>query len=654
MKTKLTLLAVLFVLILLAIPAFPLSLVQPSHASGAPSGVMRMTLVGKPESFNQLTAAPGCISCWRIMELEYAFGLPVRPDGSNNTKAALFDWIKTNSNATVWDFNIRPAAKWSDGVPINSTDITFSFGFQSHYIFGTASDFLGLGNNVVSVTSVNSSETEFKLNATEPNFGFNLAAQSYYTPVPAHIWEGQNYSSISNFAQDVTSGPFYHLSYDGGTNLVLKANPYYWNGPGLSQIDVNFVSQSTQGPTVLQGNQTDLAQVDPDFVSGFVGNSNYGINVEPDRGILYMEYNISETPFSTTAFRQAMAYAINTSSIVQSVYKGYATPGILGEGTIPPSATTYHNPNTAQYPYNVTAAKKLLSSAGYTWDSSGNLHYPNGTAVTFKIYTDSDVTTDFQTAQRVSTFLSGIGMQTQVVSESLSTIAGDYTSGTGDIRSQLVIASNTSPIFGLGFLDIEPGYNIYFPWFVTQPHWILPASAENDFNGNTSIVTSSTNTTQVKQAVRAIDLLNSQYLPIVVLGYPDTIWVYRTSNFAGFPSNSSAGGFDMGAISLDPSTFAQLAYVQGGTSTSSSSSSSSVTTTSSGSVSSTSSSSNTSSSVVATTSSSAIASTSSSPGVSTTTLALVGVIIVVIIVIGAAFGMRRRPRGPPAEPSPQV
>jgi ABC-type transport system substrate-binding protein len=624
------------VALVLTILVSPALTTLPSKVSSTtpPAGtVMRMTLVGKPESLNQLTASPGCISCWRLMELEYAFGMPVKPDGSNYSQAGVFDWIKTNSNATVWDFNIRPGAMWSDGKPITSADINFSFGFGSGYIFGTPADFIGLSTDVTGVSVVNSSETQFVLNTTEPNFGLSLAAQFYYTPVPEHIWAGQNFSANPNFNQSVTSGPFYHESYDGGTDLILKANPYYWNGPDISQIDVNFITQSSQGPTLLQGNQTDLAQVDPDFVSGFLNNSHFGVNVEPDRGILYLEYNITESPFNDTAFRQAMAYGINTSGIVQTVYKGYATPGIDGMGTIPPSASEWHNPNTVQYQYNVTQAKNVLKNDGYTWDSSGNLHYPNGTAVTFKIYADSDVTTDFQTAQQVSNYLNALGMQTTVVSESLSTIAGDYTSGTGDIRSQLVVASNTSPIFGLGFLDIEPGYNIYFPWFTTQPNWILPASAGADFNGNTSIVSSSTNQAQVQQAVRNIDMLNSQYLPLIVLGYPDTIWVYRTDHLTGFPSMNSVTGFDMGAISLDPATFANISYVPSPTSTTSPTTTVPTTTVSSNSSTTTSS------------------STSSGSNTSLEILAAVLVIIVVGAVAVTATRMRRS-RAPPAEPSP--
>jgi len=34
------------------------------------------------------------------------------------------------------------------------------------------------------------------------------------------------------------------LSYNYGSELILKANPYYWDGPRISEIDVPFVSNS--------------------------------------------------------------------------------------------------------------------------------------------------------------------------------------------------------------------------------------------------------------------------------------------------------------------------------------------------------------------------------------------------------------------------
>ncbi len=157
--------------------------------------------------------------------------------------------MTSNSNATIWYFNIGPDAKWSDGKAITSADVNFTFGLTSGYIMGTSADFLGLEPTWFGSMNSTDSETEFVLNASEPDFGPLLAAQSYYAIVPEHVWSGTNFTNSPNFGQDVTSGPFYHLAYNGGNDLILKANPYYWNSPGISEIDITFVAQSSQAPT---------------------------------------------------------------------------------------------------------------------------------------------------------------------------------------------------------------------------------------------------------------------------------------------------------------------------------------------------------------------------------------------------------------------
>ena len=63
--------------------------------------------------------------------------MPVQPNGALYPQAGLFDWMTSNSNATIWYFNIGPDAKWSDGKAITSADVNFTFGLTSGYIMET-------------------------------------------------------------------------------------------------------------------------------------------------------------------------------------------------------------------------------------------------------------------------------------------------------------------------------------------------------------------------------------------------------------------------------------------------------------------------------------------------------------------------------------
>jgi ABC-type transport system substrate-binding protein len=552
--------AILVLAILLAPSAFQGSgLFDSNAASPSPSGVLNLTIVGKPYSLNQRIASLVCSSCWQIISLENAFGMPVFQNGSLNTQAGLFDWITTNSNASVWDFNIRPNARWSDDASITSADIVFTFGLSSRYLIGTPYDYLHFSSLIQNVSEVNASETQFVLNETRADFGQLLSSQYYFAPIPEHVWTTKDFNSDNNFAQDVSSGPYYHLNYTRGPNLVLAPNPYYWNGPGLDEINVTFVNSSSDAASMLLSNHSDVAQIAAENVSSFVGNPDFAVRSELDRSLLYMEYDVTQWPFNNTDFRQALAYAINTSSIAQDVYAGYATPGGEAPGTIPPSSTLWHNASDPTYSYSVTLAKQLLSSAGYTWSSSNSLLYPNGTSVSFKIYTDTDVSTDPAAAEMVAQNLKALGISVSVVPTSLANITADYYLGVGDIKSQIVIASSDSSIFGVGPLDIRPGYDVYFPWLTPRAHWLMPVSADSQYLTYSRIVNSTTNATEVESAVKSIDSLNARYLPMIVLAYPYDLWVYRIgTQIGGFPGANSSDGFGMGNSNLDPVTFSGL------------------------------------------------------------------------------------------------
>ena len=53
--------------------------------------------------------------------------------------------------------------------------------------------------------------------------------------------------------------------------------------------------------------------------------------------------------------------------------KGFAVPA---DSYVSVAIDYWHNPNLPKYNFNIEAAKKVLSDAGYTWDSNGRLMLP--------------------------------------------------------------------------------------------------------------------------------------------------------------------------------------------------------------------------------------------------------------------------------------
>ena len=133
-------------------------------ASASAIPPLRLALSGQPADLNPITASHGCQTCWQIISLEYSYGLPVLQNGSAEPQGGLFDWIGSNANASVWDFNIRNGAKWSDGVAVNASDVLFTYDVLEGFYTGRYLNFLNLSATISSIVILNSSETEFTLN----------------------------------------------------------------------------------------------------------------------------------------------------------------------------------------------------------------------------------------------------------------------------------------------------------------------------------------------------------------------------------------------------------------------------------------------------------------------------------------------------------
>jgi ABC-type transport system substrate-binding protein len=611
-------------------------------SAAAPSNsVLTMTLIGSPDSLNPLTAPSDCRTCWQIISLEYAYGLSELPNGSSNLGASLFDTITISPNATVWNFNIRPNATWSDKIPINSTDVVFTFDeVNNSGIYQSA--MAGLFSNVKSVQTLNDTDTQFVLKTSDSTFGYLLFSQYFFPILPEHVWSANTTSFFSSdyFGQDVTSGPFYHAEYNGGGSLMLDANRYYWGAHGPSQIEIFFVTDSSQAAYSVKSFQSDLAEIDPPQVSEFSNNASFSVVAEPDRAMTYMEYNVSQVPFNNPAFREALAYLVNTSAISQTLYEGYATPGYLGRGMIPPSEATWHNSSTLQYSYSVSTANQTLHNANFSF-SNNKWYTPNGTPISITIFTDSNNTNDNATAEMVAQDLAKLDFNASVVIYPTNELTAAYETGVGGVSLGIVIETATNPVFGLGFLDVQPAYDTYYPWNVAEPAWITPQQYNSQYESLLSIADGSTSGSNVQSAIQLMDGLNSQYLPIIVLNYPDTVWVYGNFQATGFAFSNSASSIDMGYNFLNPAAFSALTC--SGNCTTITITSLSIPTRLPTSTATTTNSISTSN----TTATSTPGSTVSNGGASDVDLAASIVVVLVLIALGTAYSRTHKPKPPP-------
>src|SRR5579875_148828 len=625
--TALFTLIILFSMFLSSAPAITSAQSTSSSSSCSSSDAFRFTMFGGvPSGFNHLTAnIPGSATYYIEYQTLYP---PQNPAGQQDWTHTVLDWFTTNSNYTVWTLNVKPGLKWSDGTNVTAHDILNTMG--PGFAFNPAYDFVNAHTEVKQEFAQNASTAVYVLNQSDAHF-----LEKISDPVFTGIFPNQATSYGPNFTgvgiNTIGSGPFYVSNYTSGqTQAVLLRNPYYNPTPGPCEVIVTYVETTSNSPTLLQSGQSDLALVDSADVHSLLQNPNLHLAAVPGHYETHLDYNVTWYPYNMTAFRQALVYAINQSAILQQAFSGYGTTAYNGQGNIPPISSSY-SAHQMNYTYNTTEALNLLKSIKFTQDSSGTLHYPNGTAVTLNLFADTSLSSDPTTANIIQTDLAKIGITVNVHTVGLGAEIGGSYANVGNEQHSMLLLTGPGSSPGSPYLDAQPGWLSNQVPFVPGSSWEWPPSVENEFKGNSSLVDSTNNATVIQQALDNIQMIDSVNLPFITLAYPDETWVYSTQRWTNW--GTGLGAILITSVMLNYTTLVNLRLASG-----SSSSSSSSTTASGTSPPATTGTTQTSSLTTSSTGS------SGSGSGSNTTYLYAGVAIVIIIIVAAAayLGFRRR------------
>jgi ABC-type transport system substrate-binding protein len=162
----------------------------------------------------------------------------------------------------------------------------------------------------------------------------------------------------------VGTGPFRFERWDRGREIVLSANPEYFDGPPrLSRLVYR----------IFPGGQLD--RVYEEFVKGHLEDTqppaqNYRRAIVADHHIYvrrpmfsvrFYGFNTRIKPLDDRRVRQALVAAINRKAIIEGIHLGKHT---LARGIVPPGTLGF-NPGLAAPDYDPERARALLAEAGY-------------------------------------------------------------------------------------------------------------------------------------------------------------------------------------------------------------------------------------------------------------------------------------------------
>jgi len=313
----------------------------------------------------------------------------------NDKDMKMTPWLATGHklvNAKTWEFSLRKGVKFHDGSNFTADDVKFSI----ERALSPTSDLKGDISSIQEVRVINSHTVQ--IITKEPNpimrnqltnvFMMSKAWSEKHKVTQPQDRAGKQETYAVRHAMG--TGPFKLELREPDVKTILVKNNNWW---GLKtyphQVDkiiyTPIANQATRVAALLSG-ELDFI-LDPPLQDLDRIKNTDGLHLEQTAQVrtifLGMNQGVKElltsnvkgkNPLSDQRVRQAMYQAINVEAIKKKVMRGYAVPAGL---ITPPAVHGYTEALNKRRPYDVSAAKKLLTEAGYPSGFSIQLDCPN-------------------------------------------------------------------------------------------------------------------------------------------------------------------------------------------------------------------------------------------------------------------------------------
>ncbi|HUP28230.1 MAG TPA: peptide ABC transporter substrate-binding protein [Chloroflexia bacterium] len=293
---------------------------------------------------------------------------------------------EVSADGTVYTFKLRKDAKFSNGDPVTSADVKYSWNRAlttpaAPYLF-VMDDIKGAQEVVASTTSTDTTKPKVteatgietpdaqtvKITLKNPSAYFlsQLTVWTYYVVNKKAVDKGGEWM----IGPGAGTGAYYIESWKHDQSLSLKPNTNYW-GAEKATVDafVPIIKDTTTAQAQFErGDLSVLDAPSPADLERIQKDATLGkqlFKVGQARAV-WIGLNVMKGPFSplndekAMKLRQAISYAIDRDQLIELALSGAAQPltTLMPEG----------EPCFAKadiYPFDAAKAKQLLSEAGY-------------------------------------------------------------------------------------------------------------------------------------------------------------------------------------------------------------------------------------------------------------------------------------------------
>ncbi len=292
-------------------------------------------------------------------------------------------------------YTIHPDATWSDGVPVTTEDVRFTWEFGKHPESGVANR--EVFTNILDIETVD--DKTFTLEIDKLRYNYN--AINNFLVLPAHVErqvfeeDPRAYRNRTRFDTEPANpglafGPYRVREVRTGEYVVLERNPTWYGPPPAFQ---RIVVQTVENTPALEAN---LLSGSLDMIAGELGlpleqaldfEHRYGdrYQVHYETGLIYehLEANLDNPIFQDRRVRQALLYAVDREALVDRLFDGRQSVALTSVNPL----DWVHDDTVPTYARDVERAAALLDEAGWTASRDGVRTNADGARLSFEFST---------------------------------------------------------------------------------------------------------------------------------------------------------------------------------------------------------------------------------------------------------------------------
>ncbi len=392
----------------------------PAGAQDTDNDVLRIGWGQDPRNLNPFTALDE--ENYNVWALNWDLLVNFNPEDLSPAPGIAESWEVSEDRKTI-TFKLDPDAKWSDGEPITSSDVKYSY----ETLGEEGQLFTNYTSNVIRIGTPDDQTVVIETRRPDAR----IVGGIFVYILPEHIWGEVPLKELTGSYRPelplVGSGPYVVTEFEPNRIIRMEKNPNF-RGEEPAFEEIQFVKYGTQDAAerALKLGEIDVIPHDiqaatfaglgdePNITTVRSPSPEYtelAFNVCPER---YCPDAIFNPAIQDRTVRLAIAHSIDRERLVQIVTHdtSFAAHGIL-----PAYYKSFYEVPEEDFEYDPELANQMLDDAGWTLNDDG-VRTKGGQTLSFDLHVRSESQFDRQHAQLVAEQAREIGVEfnVQVVS----------------------------------------------------------------------------------------------------------------------------------------------------------------------------------------------------------------------------------------------